>query len=396
MSVNDFGKEYLLLGLRMDKIIEGFVDSYYGPQDLKEKVENEKPASAKRLLKDCIDLQKQLKNQGFIAERIKFLQKTLGGIETSLNVVLGEKIPFIEKVNRIYDIKPELVEDSFFYKLKNDLEAVYGSSGSLLEHINTFKKKHEIPIENMEDILKEGFEAVRNKTNDIFPELLPEGEQVSFKLVNDKPWNAYNWYLGQSKSRIDINTDIPKSCMVTLTLITHEAYPGHHTEHAVKEQKLYIEQKRFEHAILLIPTPESVIAEGIGNTAADVLFSDQEKGNFILDKLCYQPSNNNLDIITQQYLAKKKSNIILSNLAILAYEEGYSDDELVKYSMDFEIFAEEDIRQNLKFIRHPIWSSYVFNYSIGETLIKNKFGHHPSPKDFETLLTHPVLPSDLY
>jgi hypothetical protein len=396
MSLSDFGREYLLLGLRMDKLIEGFVDSYYGPPELKEKVKNEKPLSPKQLLKSCRSLQEQLNNQGFIKERIKFLHKTLGGIETTLNIISGEKIPFLEKVNRIYDIKPILTEDSFFYKLKNEIESVCEGSGPLLKRINILKKKHEIPVEIIEDTLKEGFDAVRKKTNDIFPELLPEGEQVSFELVKDKPWNAYNWYLGQSKSRIDINTDTPKSCMVLLSLITHEAYPGHHTEHAVKEQKLYIEQERFEHAILLIPTPESVIAEGIGNTAVDVLFSDREKGSFILDKLCHQPSNNNLDILTQQYLAQKKSNIILSNLAILAHEEGYSDDELVKYSMDFEIFVEEDIRQTLKFIKHPIWSSYVFNYSIGETLIKNKFGHHPSPKDFEFLLTHPVLPSDLY
>ncbi|MFX1503484.1 MAG: hypothetical protein ACFFDH_21150, partial [Promethearchaeota archaeon] len=395
MSLNDYGREYLLLGLRMDKLIDGFVDSYYGPSNLKDLVENEKTFSPKQLLKSCRKLQEQLNNQGFIKERVKFLEKTLGGIETSLNIISGEKLPFLEKVYRLYDIKPELIDDSFFYNLKESLDTIYKDSNPLLERITTFKEKHIIPIKIMENTLKKGFEAIRKKTFNIFPDLLPESEHVSINLVKDKPWNAYNWYLGKGKSRIDINMDTPKSCMVILTLITHEAYPGHHTEHAIKEKQLYIEQQRFEHSILLIPTPESVISEGIGNSAVDVLFSDKEKGDFILDILCHQPLNNNLDILLNQYLAQKKSNKISNNLAILAHVDGWSDDELVKYTKDFEIFTEEDIRQSLKFIRHPMWSTYIFNYSIGETLIKNKFGHHPSPKDFEMLLTHPILPSDL-
>ena len=62
MSSYNFGKEYLLLGLRMDRLIDGFVDAYYGPSELKELVGNEKPFSPKKLLESCKKLQKQLKH----------------------------------------------------------------------------------------------------------------------------------------------------------------------------------------------------------------------------------------------------------------------------------------------------------------------------------------------
>ncbi|MFX0155653.1 MAG: hypothetical protein ACFE9Q_14115 [Candidatus Hodarchaeota archaeon] len=391
----DFGKEYLLLGLRMDKLIDGFVDAYYGPSELKALVESEKPLSPKNLLTSCKNLQKQLYNQGFTEERVRFLEKTLGAIETSLNINIGEDLHFLDKVERLYDIKPELIEDSIFYKLKEKLDSVYKGSGPFLDRFNAFWKKHELSKKQLEKKFTHTLKLIRDKTYELFQDIMPENEEISIKLVKNKPWRAYNWYLGQMKSRIEINTDIPFYCMGVLKLITHEAYPGHHTEHVIKEKHLFIDKKRFEHCILLIPTPESVISEGIGNTAADFLFSDEEKGQIILEELCHDPSNNDLEIFISHYPTQGKINKLLNNLAILAYVNGWSDDKLIKYALDFELIMEKEIRQTLKFIRHPLWSTYIFNYSYGETLIKQKFGTRPSPKDFKMLLTHPILPSDL-
>ena len=395
MSSYNVGKEYILLGLRMGKLIEGFVDAYYGPPEWKELVSNEKPLSPKNLLKSCKNLQKQLVYQGFIEEREKFLEKTLSAIETSLKINLGEEIPFLEKVYRLYDIKPKLVSDSIFYKLVEKLDSVFQGSGTVLDRYNAFKKKHEIPIEILESTFEHAFKKVREKTYELFPDLLPDNEEILFEFVKDKPWRAYNWYLGDFKSRIDINTDIPVDCITILKLITHEAYPGHHTEHAIKEKQLYIDEERFEHSILLILTPETVISEGIGNTAVDVLFSSEEKGKFILDDLCHNPSGADLDEIIYRYKVLEYLSFLWNNLAIHGYEDGWSDDELVKYSLDFGFIPEKNVRQILKFIHHPLWSTYIFNYSFGETLIKEKFGTHPPSEDFKMLLTHPILPSDL-
>ncbi|NVM34232.1 MAG: hypothetical protein HWN81_01470 [Candidatus Lokiarchaeota archaeon] len=395
MSSYNFGREYLLLGLRMGKLIEGFVDAYYGPSELKELVGNEKPPSPKNLLNSCRNLQKKLGDQGFIEERVKFLEKILSAIETSLKINLGEEIPYLEKVKRLYDIKPELINDSIFYKLAEKLDSIYQGSGTLIERYNAFKEKHDIPLERLDYTFSQAFKIVRENTYETFPDLFPDSEEISFEFVKDKPWGAYNWYLGDFKSRIDINTDIPVDCVNILKLVTHEAYPGHHTEHAIKEKQLYIEQERFEHSILLILTPETVISEGIGNTAADVLFSDKEKGQLILDHCCHNPSSEDLDVLIERYLGISKLPKLYNNLAIFAYEDEWSDDELVKYSLDFGFIPEENVRQILKFIRHPLWSTYIFNYSIGEALVKEKFGEHPSSKDFKLLLTHPILPSDL-
>ena len=277
MLLSNFGREYLLLGLRLNKLIDGYVDAYYGPLELKKIVDNENNKSPKSLLKSCRTLKKKLVYQGFTEDRVKFLEKMLDAMETSLEILNGKEMPFLEQVFRTYDIKPKLIEDSVFYKVKEDLDTLYEGSGDLVDRIKEAKQKQELPNDKIEGTFIRALEISREKTNEIFPDLLPKDEELTIKVVKNEPWSAYNWYLGNHKSRIDVNIDLPIEWTNFLKLATHEGYPGHHTEHAIKEKKLYQEENRFEHAILLIPTPESVIAEGIGNTGIHMLYSAREK-----------------------------------------------------------------------------------------------------------------------
>ncbi|MHA1933138.1 MAG: hypothetical protein ACW96X_11390, partial [Promethearchaeota archaeon] len=239
IELDEFGKNYLLLGLRIGKLIEGYVESYYGPPELKEIVDKEQPASPKKLLSICNSLQQDLPNQGFTDIRIKFLDKMLGAMETSLNVANGKNIPYLEQVNRFYDIKPELVDDSIFYKAAEKLNEFYSGSGSLSDRINALEKQRAIPVKRIEETFIHAFEIVQTKTKDLFPDLLPNTEEFRVKIVKNQYWSADAIYLGNFKSQIKINTDIPINWTIVLFYTTHEGYPGHHTEMSVKEKSLY-------------------------------------------------------------------------------------------------------------------------------------------------------------
>ena len=63
---------------------------------------------------------------------------------------------------------------------------------------------------------------------------------------------------------------MPRRCpMPSSSWVAHETYPGHHTEHAWKEQ-LLTRNGRLEETIVLIPTPQSVVSEGIATLAAEI------------------------------------------------------------------------------------------------------------------------------
>ena len=105
------------------------------------------------------------------------------------------------------------------------------------------------------------------------------GRRFSFELqlVADQPWNAYNWYLGGYKSLIEFNTDLPSRVVNVIDVMAHEGYPGHHTEHSLKELYLFRNKGYIEHSILLVRAPESVISEGIANAGEEIIFSPLEK-----------------------------------------------------------------------------------------------------------------------
>ena len=395
--MDEFSKRYLLLGLRIGKLIEGYVDSYYGPPELNEIVDKEQPSSPKKLLSFCNDLQQDLPNQGFTDNRIKALNKILGAMETSWKVANGKNIPYLEQVYKFYDIKPELIDDSIFYKAAEKLDELYRGNGSLSERLNSLEKQRTIPVERFEEIYNHAFEILQTRTKELFPDLLPNSEEINVKIVKNQPGLANTIYLGNFKTQIELNADIPTDWTKVLNLASHEGYPGHHTEFLVKEKSLYIEKQQFEHCLLSYQVPRLVVSEGIAVTAIDVLFSPREIVKIGLEEIWPNPKTEySIDALVTEYRAKREVNFALGcNLAFHAHIDGWSDEELVKYGLNFGIFPEHNIIQRLKFIRHPLLATSTFSYYMGEKLIKKKYGERPSPADFKQLLTNQFLPSDL-
>ena len=100
---------------------------------------------------------------------------------------------------------------------------------------------------------------------------LPDGEGVVLELVHDEPWLAYNYYLGSLRGRVAVNVDLPMSAIELLHLAIHETYPGHQAERSVKEHLLVAGQGMLEESLVLVPTPQSLITEGIAELAPQVL-----------------------------------------------------------------------------------------------------------------------------
>ena len=130
-----------------------------------------------------------------------------------------------------------------------------------------------MPIQVAPSVINRLAADLRGRTHAQFR--LPEHETCEFMLVREKPWRAYNWYLGGAKSRVEFNEDHPIQVGQLPYILAHEAYPGHHTEHAIKEETLYRTEGRLEHAILLSNTPSCLVNEGIAQNALEIL-ADRE------------------------------------------------------------------------------------------------------------------------
>ena len=67
---------------------------------------------------------------------------------------------------------------------------------------------------------------------------LPAGEAFTLEFVTGRSWSGYNWYQGNYRSLIQVNTDQPVRMGRAIDLGCHEGYPGHHVYNMLLERDL--------------------------------------------------------------------------------------------------------------------------------------------------------------
>jgi len=277
MKLSKFGTIFLRLALRIDKHIKGYVDFYIGPKELRNIVDNEVITSPNKLLTDCNALQKDLFKQGYSKKRELYLEKLLRAMKASIEILNGIEIPIKEQFLRLYDIDLQPVKESELDNLKEEYNTAYGGLGGLEKRMSDLRVQRTVPESKVFELFKKALNITRDRTKELFVNFLPQKEQIVLELVksNDEiKWAYYNWYMGNFRSRIEVNPNYNIYWTGFLAAAAHEGYPGHHTEFIVKEQRLYRELNQFEHSILLLHSPKLILSEGIAGLAVKLLFSN--------------------------------------------------------------------------------------------------------------------------
>ena len=102
-----------------------------------------------------------------------------------------------------------------------------------------------------------------------------------------------------------------------------------------------------------------------------------------------------VESLVAQFEVRDKIRLFWYNFAYHALIDNYSTEKLMKYGMYYELFSEDDLRNQIRRIKDPLYSKNAFTYNLGTNIIKGKYGKFPTVKDFQTLLIKPILPSDL-
>src|SRR5690606_13854765 len=87
---------------------------------------------------------------------------------------------------------------------------------------------------------------------------------------------AYNYYKGDNRSLIEINTDLPVLIDRALLLGCHEGYPGHHVQ-GVYNERQYRQKGWVEFSIAPLYAPASPLNEGGADFGVDLAFPGDER-----------------------------------------------------------------------------------------------------------------------
>jgi hypothetical protein len=375
--------------------LEGFVDAYYGPPELKAEVQAGEPRPLPALADDAQRLLAAVEEGGYDPQRQDFLWRQARAMAAVVRNLSGDRLEFVEEVEQYFDIRPEMVPEETFETAHAELEQVVPGQGALPERMAAWRRGLELAQDRIMPVFELARRETRRRTVALFD--LPAGEDVTLQLVKDQPGSGYNWYLGDFRSRIELNTDLPTRVSSAIPLLAHEAYPGHHTEHALKEARLVRDKGWAEFTVQLLLAPECVLSEGIANSARRVIFSDEDLSAFLRDELYPAGGLAGVDVEVQQRIehAGKLLRGVGGNAALLLHRDGRPAHEVQQYIQHYGLATPQEAAKCLSFIQPPLYRSYVFNYSVGEAMLEPLLEGPQTVDNFRRLLTEPFTPAQV-
>jgi hypothetical protein len=396
---------YVTLGLRLDQHMPGLVDGYYGPADLKARVDIDQLRSPRRLIDDVAALTETVAAEIDDPARRAWLTAQLHALDGHARAIAGEALPYVDYVARCMGFAPRRHADSEFDGAVATVDAVLPGPGSVAERLEAWDRQLAIPVDRIPAVADWLLGLFRERAGRDFG--LPDDESIRLEIVRDQPWIAYDWYEGGRRSRVDLNVDLSVTAPDLIVTIAHEAYPGHHLEYAWKETELVDGRGRLEASIILTNTPEGPVSEGLARYGTRFASPLDERAGLIVELFDRAGMAVAGDRAAAGELAEKAVALIgprnvleaaTDEAALRRHADGASHDEALAYLQEVGRYPEEVARKRLEFIEDPLSRLYVFAYEEGEALVATWVEQAEAPDQvgrFGTLLREQVTPGRL-
>ncbi len=400
MESADLIREYLLLGLRFDRVEPGYVDSFIGDPELRRAVHDEPAPDPAQLASQADRLLKALPNtphdSDFDQARADYIGAHLRALACAGRKLAGQKVGFVDEVHEYFDVHISKGDPDVYRHAHARLHELLGGSGTLIDRMTGRRTGEEIPPERLADCIAAFSSALRDRVRAEYP--LPEQETVDYEVVTDKPWSGFNYYLGDYRSTVAVNADVKQLMSQLPRLVAHESYPGHHTEHCRKEAGLVRAKGQAEQTIFLVNTPQCLMAEGLADLALYAAIGPGW-GGWAAD--VYADLGLRFDGEGAEAVAEAGAALagVRQDAALMLHDEHRDVDEVTGYLRRWLLIGDDRAQQMLRFLCSPLWRAYTSTYVEGYRLLRTWLDARPADASlaerFGRLLDEQLIPSAL-
>ncbi len=402
MSIASISDAYIRLTLEAGTHEAEYVDAYYGPPALLA-VAKANPRALPALIAEARALSAALDTglpdlTGPDRRRALALRGMLGAAETRLQMLEGRKFAFNDEAKGQFATVPALKPLAHYDAMLAGLEKLVPGNGSLAARVDAFNEQYVIPKDRLKPVFDAAIAECKRRTAQHIN--LPVGETFDMEFVTGKPWSGYNYYKGNYKSLIQINTDLPIRISRAVDLGCHEGYPGHHVLNLLVEERLARKNGWKEYEVNPLYSPTSVLSEGSANYGIDLAFPAAERLAFERDIL-YPIAGLNPDTADAFWKMQQMTEALSG--ARLTIAKMYLDGEITRpqaleLTQKYLLLSPARAEQSIGFTDH--YRSYVINYGWGKDLVRGYIERgNPDEKErwrrMEKILSEPTLPSDL-
>ena len=144
---------YVLLGLRLDQHIPGLVDGYFGPADLKARVDLEQRRAPARLRDDAVDLRERVAGSVAEPDRRAWLDAQLVALETQAAALAGAPLAYEDHVARCMGFAPTRHDEGEFHAAAAQLDALLPGDAPLADRLEAWDRTLEVPIDRLPAVI---------------------------------------------------------------------------------------------------------------------------------------------------------------------------------------------------------------------------------------------------
>jgi len=390
-------REYLLLGLRFDRVEEGYVDSFTGDPELRRIVAAEPSPQAADLARQADRLLNELAAGSDLEHgRAEFIRSHLRALACAGRKFAGQDVGFVDEVEAYFDVRIAKGDPDQYRQAHAKLDEALGGSGPLAARMVDYRAGEEVPPDRLEECIHAFSSALRDRVRAEYP--LPDAETITYEVVTDKPWSGFNYYLGNYTSTVAVNADLKQQMANLPRLVAHESYPGHHTEHCRKEAGLVEGKGQTEQTIFLVNTPQCLMAEGLADLALYAAIGPNWgawAGEIYAD-LGLSFDGDRAQAVSEAAAALAD---VRQDAALMLHDEHRDVDDVVEFLKRWLLVDDERARQMLRFLSSPLWRAYTSTYVEGYRLLRGWLEARPDDvslaERFGRLLDEPLIPSTL-
>ena len=406
-KLNNLAIEYVKLGLTIGQYDSDFVDAYYGPDSLKPKQEAAKEFPKDSLLANVNSLMNDLKLVSSSSTvdsnkmRAGWISDQLIAFGRRIRIFSGEERPFDEESRELFGVAAPIYNEDYFKAQIALLDSILPGKGRVNDRFQKLANKFIIPKDKLDPVIKAAIAEARKRTMAHYT--LPAGEAFTLEYVTNKPWSGYNWYKGNYKSTVQINTDLKVFIDRAIDVGSHESYPGHHVYNMLLEKNLYRNKGWVEISLYPLFSPQSLIAEGSANYGIEVAFPGDDKVKFAKNVLLPLAGLDTAgaELYFKALAIKGNLNYARNEAARGLVNNTMSRDKARTYLTKYCLMNDETADKSLSFIKK--YRSYVINYNYGQDLVKSYIerngGTFKAPEKrwelFGKLLSNEVAPASL-
>lgn len=313
---------------------------YMGPPEWLEQAQRD-PGSPDELARKAYDLAERAgaAGQDYVSGQAR-------SVAVQLEVKQGRVMPYDAMVAALLGVELEPVAVGESARLRDEVVELAGGD------VVRWERDRLVTGEQKWDHAMAAYAAGRQYAfGGTFPIAIDENLEVI--RITQELWSVnLSWYPPR-RMTFEVNVATPRTPASVTFEVTHNIYPGDYLHLAVLQQHTYGKRGHVAASIKLKNAPESVVSEGIEETALFRMRPDAPPDEVLATKL--------------EWLRR----IATFEASIAIAVDGRGEDEVVaKMSRDGFLDPARAAFQ-MRIIKHPLWGPYQYTYILGRKLVED-------------------------